>query len=97
MLGMFAKSFKDAQSYIGLLVMLPVIPSMFLLFNPIATRTWMFAVPMLGQQLMLVDLIGAKDIPAIAYLLSAAGCLVTSFALVLVTARLFARESIITR
>ena len=95
-LGMFAKSFKDAQSYMGLLVILPVVPSMFTLFNPIATQSWMYAVPMLGQQLLLVDLIGGKSIPVLAYFYSAASCLVLGFAVVLWTARLFQRESIIT-
>lgn len=95
-LGMFAKSFKDAQSYMGLLVILPVVPSMFTLFNPIATQPWMYAVPMLGQQLLLVDLIGGKSIPVMAYFYSASSCLVLGFAVVLWTARLFQRESIIT-
>lgn len=95
-LGMFAKSFKDAQSYMGLLVILPIAPSMFTLFNPIASRDWMFAVPLLGQQLLLVDLLGGKNIPMIAYFYSAISCLLLGFAIVLMTARLFQRESIIT-
>lgn len=95
-LGMFAKSFKDAQSYMGLLVILPIIPSMFTLFNPIATQDWMFAVPMLGQHLLLVDVIGGKTVPVIAYGYSATSCLVAGFGLVLLTARQFKRESIIT-
>jgi sodium transport system permease protein len=95
-LGMFAKSFKDAQSYMGLLVILPVAPSIFTLFNPIASQDWMFAVPLLGQQLLLVDLLGGKSIPMIAYFYSAISCLLIGFAIVLMTARLFQRESIIT-
>ncbi len=95
-LGIFAKSFKDAQSYMGLLVLLPILPSMFLLLHPVTTKTWMFAVPVLGQQVLLVDLIGGKDIPIAGYTLSAVSCVIVSFALVLVTARLFKRESILT-
>ncbi|MCB1692316.1 MAG: ABC transporter permease [Pseudomonadales bacterium] len=94
-LGSFARSFKDAQSYLGILVLLPVVPSMFLLLHPVATRIWMYAVPMLGQHLLLVDLLGGKPIPIAAYFLSALSCLVVGFALVLVTARLFQRERII--
>ena len=40
LLGIFAKSFKDAQSYIGILVMLPIAPAMFTMFNPVVTKTW---------------------------------------------------------
>jgi sodium transport system permease protein len=95
LLGIFAKSFKDAQSYIGLLVLLPMAPSMYMLFNPFATQEWMFAIPMLGQHLLLVDVLGAKAVPLIGYFYSAISCLVLGMALVLITARLFQRESIL--
>jgi len=96
LVGIFAKSFKDAQSYLGLLMLVPVVPAMLTLLYPVAAKTWMFAVPILGQQLLLVDVIGAKAIPAAAYFLSAASCLLAGFALVVITARLFGRESIVT-
>lgn len=95
-LGTFAKSFKDAQSYLGLLMILPVIPAMLTIFYPIGVHTWMFAVPMLGQQLLLVDLLGGNEIPPLAYVYSAASCILIAWALVLLTARLFQQESIIT-
>ncbi len=95
LLGIFAKSFKDAQSYIGLLTLMPVIPSMYLMFNPMVTQDWMFAIPMLGQHLLMVDVMGGKEVPFIAYIYSGFSCLVLGMALVLVTARLFQRESMI--
>jgi sodium transport system permease protein len=95
LLGIFAKSFKDAQSYIGILTMVPMVPSFFLMFNPIATQEWMYAVPMLGQHLLLVEVLGAKDVPGIAYVYSSLSGVVMGLALALVTARLFQRESII--
>ncbi len=95
LLGIFARSFKDAQSYIGFLTLLPVVPSMIMMFNPVATKTWMFAIPMLGQHLLLVDVLGGKSVPLIGYLFSAMTCLVLGMAFVLITARLFKRESIL--
>jgi len=95
LLGIFAKSFKDAQSYIGFLTLLPVIPSLYMMFNPMATREWMFAIPMLGQHLLLVDVLGGKDVPLIGYVYSAVSCLVLGMVLVLITARFFQKESII--
>jgi len=95
LLGIFAKSFKDAQSYIGLLTLLPVLSLVYTMFSPIRTEEWMFAIPMLGQHLLLVDVLGAKDVPLIGYFYSAISCLVLGMALVLVTARLFQRESIL--
>lgn len=95
LLGIFAKSFKDAQSYIGFLTLLPVIPSLYMMFNPMATREWMFAIPMLGQHLLLVDVLGGKDVPLIGYVYSAVSCLLLGMGLVLITARFFQKESII--
>jgi sodium transport system permease protein len=94
-LGIFSKSFKDAQGYIGLLMILPMGPSLYLTISPIATQDWMFAVPMLGQHILVVDVLGAKAVPTVAYIYSALSGIVLGLALVLVTARLFQKESII--
>ncbi len=95
LLGIFAKSFKDAQSYIGFLTLLPVLPSIYMMFNPMATKEWMFAVPMLGQHLLLVDVLGGKEVPLVGYVYSAVSCLILGMGLVLITARFFQKESII--
>ena len=94
MIGIFAKSFKDAQSYIGILNLLPMIPFFIMLLSPFATQDWMYAVPMLGQLILMTDVLGMKETPGYAYIYS----FVTSFLLgagvALITARLFQRESI---
>lgn len=46
----FARSFKDAQTYIGLLVFIPMLPLFYTLFNPGAYYSWFHWVPVLGQQ-----------------------------------------------
>lgn len=94
-LGIFAKSFKDAQSYIGILTILPVIPSLYMTFKPLLTQDWMFGIPILGQHLLLVDILGGKSVPMIGYFLSAISCLIMGIGLSLLTAKLFERESII--
>lgn len=95
LLGMFAKSFKDAQSYIGLLNFLPVLPMLYTMFNPVATEAWMYAIPILGQHLLLVEVLGGSDVPVIAYFLSAGTALFISIVIALATARLMERESIL--
>ena len=94
LLGIFAKSFKDAQSYIGILTMLPVIPFFIMMINPFATQDWMYAVPMLGQLILITDVLGMKDTPGYAYIYSFMASFVLGAGLALVTARLFQRESI---
>jgi len=94
-LGIFAKSFKDAQSYIGLITFLPMIPFLMTVFNPIAAKSWMFAVPLLSQHLMLVDVMGGKEVPVSGFLVAAVTTFIVGLGFVLITARLFKRESII--
>ncbi|MEJ6684022.1 MAG: ABC transporter permease subunit [SAR86 cluster bacterium] len=95
LVGIFAKSFKDAQSYIGFLVLLPTLPGLYTMFNPIKTETWMYAVPMLGQHLLLTDVMGGVAVPVIGYFLSPLAVLLLCFVFSAITARLFKRESII--
>lgn len=95
LLGMFAKSFKDAQSYIGFLTILPVVPSIYSIFNPLPVQDWMFAIPMLGQHLLLVEVLGARTVAPLNYLSSGLSCFLLGMGFVLITARLVRRESII--
>jgi sodium transport system permease protein len=95
LVGIFAKSFKDAQSYIGVLVLLPMLPGLYTTFNPIRTETWMYAVPMLGQHLLLTDVMGGEDVPLIGYFLSPISVLLLCLVFSWLTAKLFERESII--
>ena len=94
LLGIFAKSFKDAQSYIGILTMLPVVPFFIMLLNPFATQDWMYAVPMLGQLILITDVLGMKETPGYAYIYSFLTSFILGAGIALVTARLFQRESI---
>jgi sodium transport system permease protein len=52
----FAKSFKDAQTLMGLLVFLPMVPIMYTLFNPGAFYEWWLWVPVLGQTVVIKDI-----------------------------------------
>ncbi len=95
MVGIFAKSFKDAQSYIGILTIVPMIPSFFLMLNPVATQEWMYAVPIMGQHIIVVDVLGMKETPTVGYIYSILSSMVLATGCALITARLFQRETII--
>ncbi|MGH8206627.1 MAG: ABC transporter permease, partial [Steroidobacteraceae bacterium] len=47
----FSKSAREAQTYLSLLQLMAVIPSVVLSLLPIREQLWMYAVPLLGQQL----------------------------------------------
>lgn len=56
-ISIFARSFKDAQTYMGLMVFIPMVPLFYTLINPSAYADWFRWVPVLGQQLLVKDLL----------------------------------------
>jgi hypothetical protein len=68
---------------------------LYTMFNPVATQDWMYSIPILGQHLILVSVLGAKAVPLIAYFLSASTTLVISVIIALATAKFMERESIL--
>lgn len=54
----FARSFKDAQSYNSLIIMLPMAPGLYLTFNAGSAETWQMFIPLLGPTALFVDIIG---------------------------------------
>lgn len=56
------KSVKEAQSYMSILMMLPIIPTIILMANPVKNQLWMFAVPFLSQNQMILKLVRGEVI-----------------------------------
>jgi len=57
-----AKSVKEAQSYMGVLILLPMIPTLILMVSPVKNQLWMFAVPFLAQNQMLLKVVRSETI-----------------------------------
>lgn len=53
----FAKSYREALTYLSLLMLVPMLPSFLLLAIPVKEQPWMYAVPLLGQQLGIMRLL----------------------------------------
>ena len=60
----FAKSYREAQTYLGFLMIVPIIPSALMAVLPVKAAHWMYAVPLLGQQIGISDLLGGKPVAA---------------------------------
>jgi sodium transport system permease protein len=56
------KSVKEAQSYMSVLMLLPILPTVILLVNPVKTALWMFAVPFMAQNQMILRIARAEGI-----------------------------------
>ena len=59
-----ARSLKEAQSHITWLMLLPMVPTLVLMANPVKTQAWQFAVPFLAQNQMLLRVIRGEHVAA---------------------------------
>ena len=88
----FARSVREAQTYLGLAQLVPVIPSLVLSILPVKAQLWMYAVPLLGQQLTIMRLLRAEPVPPIALTLCALATLLAVAVLFAVTRRVYKSE-----
>ena len=93
-LSLFARSVREAQTYIAPLTLLIVLPATLLQFADfLKTGTLIYAVPLVGSMLVVLDTVkGALTTPHL--LLSLAGNLLASALLTVVATRLFGREGV---
>jgi sodium transport system permease protein len=59
-----AKSVKEAQSYMQVLMLLPILPTIVLMVNPVKNQLWMLTVPFLAQNQMITQLVRGEAVSA---------------------------------
>jgi len=91
----FAKSFKEAQSYLSFLMMAQMVPGMMATMNTMPTKAWMYYVPWIGQQSLLTDVLGNKPIHSLVFVVVAVTNLALAAIVIRATAGLLVREKII--
>jgi sodium transport system permease protein len=91
----FARSFKEAQTYLSLMIMGPMLPGALLTVIPVNSAPWMFAVPVFGQQILHMDVLKGEPLSIMSYLLAALSATVMAMVCVRGRAKLFQRERII--
>ena len=95
LLGLFAKSFKDAQSYIGILVILPMVPVIIRQFMPFVTEPWMAGIPIFAQSVLMMDVLAGSGYSFLSLGVALVSGFVASALLCLVAARLLTTERMI--
>lgn len=70
----FARSYKEAQTYLSLATIVPVIPSFILTFRPVDSQLWMAAVPAMGQDLAISGIIRGEGLDLTANAISLGVC-----------------------
>ena len=63
-----AKSVKEAQSYMSMLMLLPMVPTIVLMVSPIKTQLWQYVVPFLAQNQLLLKVIRSEAIAPLEWL-----------------------------
>jgi len=58
----FARSFREAQTYLGLAQLVPLVPSILLMAVPMRPQLWMSAIPVFGQQVTILHLLRGETV-----------------------------------
>jgi len=90
-----ARSFKEAQTYMGILILAPMLAGMLGTLYPISNQPWMYAVPMLGQYVLLTNVLGGRYPGLIAFLTAAVSALLVAMFFLRLTVSLFKDERIV--
>lgn len=95
LLASFAKSYREAQSYMGLVILIPMIPSLIFMANPVKAESWMMNVPLFSQNMLIGEFIRDQPVPLAWYAMSIASTLVIGLALAVVAAGIYNRPKLI--
>ena len=95
MLATYAKSFREAQSYMGLVILIPMIPSILFMANPVKPETWMMPIPLFSQNLLIGEFVRGESVPLEWLLYSTGGTLAIGLVLAWFAATLFNRPRVV--
>jgi len=90
-----AKSFKEAQTYMGILILAPMLVGVMGTLYPIDHQPWMYGVPLLGQYVLLTSVLGGYAPGPLAFLVAAVVCVLTAGLLLRATVALLNNERIV--
>jgi sodium transport system permease protein len=88
----FAKSYREAQTYLSILMIVPVLPSLLLSVIPVKSADWMYAVPLLGQQMGITELLRGGSVSGVDIVLSLLSGFAATLVVGLITARVYLSE-----
>ncbi len=89
------RSLKEAQTYLGLLPLVPGIAGMVLVFVPVQVRSFLAAIPTFGQTLLMGQVMRSEAVSWTFIGISVAATLIVTAALLALAFRLYEREEIL--
>lgn len=91
----FTRSSKEAQTYLGVLMVIPMAPFFILQFVTIRSELQSMFIPMMSQYQLLERIVLGDVIPPLYIVLSVAGTLICAALLLLVAIKLYSRDRIL--
>jgi sodium transport system permease protein len=91
----FTRSFKEAQTWLSMVLFIPVIPTFVILFLPFQSATWMMVIPSLSQGALVNQIIRGETLDAVHVSLSWVTTIGFGIALGALAARLYRREAVL--
>lgn len=91
----FTRSFKEAQTYVTFLPLIPALPGIALAFIPVRATFLNMAIPTFGQQLLINQLMRGEPINPLNVVVSVVSTTLVAVLLIILAVRLFERERIL--
>lgn len=95
LVALFARSYKEAQTYLSVMIFIPTLPGAIFGIKPLEAQPWMYPIPVLGQQTLLTSTIRGEPTPAYGFVLAALGASLLALVLVFAAARMLRSERIV--
>jgi sodium transport system permease protein len=91
----FTRSYKEAQTYLSLVLVVPTLPIAVASLYGLKPVAWMMVVPSLSQHLLITELIKGERVQASFLLVSVVSTLLLGLALTWIATRLYRREALL--
>ncbi len=91
----FAKSYKEAQTYLTMVILVPTMPLIVTQLADVQSSWWLMMVPSLSQSNLISAIIAGEPIQASYVIISVLATLVFALLLVTLSVRLYRRERIL--
>ncbi len=91
----FTKSYREAQTYLAAVLLVPTLPIAFASIYSLKTKTSLMLIPSLSQHLLMTSLLKDQPVSAVDVMISAGSSLVLAAGLFVLTARHWRRETML--
>ncbi|MBI5034975.1 MAG: ABC transporter permease [Chloroflexi bacterium] len=91
----FTHTYKEAQTYVNWLPLIPALPGLGLAFVPVKPELWTMLIPTFGQQILINQVMRGEPISLANIVVSATVTLLAGLILILVAIRMYQREQLL--